>query len=106
MSKEFSKLVKGNNNKSIPQNEIHLNKAIKAQNSGKSDEAILLYEKCLRNDEENIFILKNLASIYIQSNNKEKTIKLLERIIELQPDDIAIYSILASTYLSINATDL
>ena len=65
---------------------------------GKIDELVKKYEAKLKEEPENIQLLKQLAEIYSGDRQYEKCIELYSKALEIEPDDRNILSQLASAY--------
>lgn len=68
------------------------------RNIGALDGAIEMYERSIALDDAQVFAYRNLAGIYLQRTEHAKALRLLLRLEELKPDDVAAHFAVAQLY--------
>ena len=73
-----------------PANVRYTSEWAKALNrAGRNTEAIRVYDAALQIDRDNLFNLREVANLYIKANDMARARPYLERVVALQPDDLA-----------------
>lgn len=76
-----------------------------AQNEGKMEEAIKLYEKALRDEPQNGYIHAALAQVYEGKNDLDKALEHYRKAVELAPTDANLQMMLAQVYTQKKMTE-
>ncbi|MFC1856646.1 tetratricopeptide repeat protein [Thermodesulfobacteriota bacterium] len=75
------------------------------QKRGNLDKAIFFLKKAIENDPEAAILLKELATFYLQQNDRDNALQTVEKILDRDPDDVAALIIYARIKHSLKQTD-
>lgn len=73
-----------------------------AELAGRLEEARYAYQQALLCDRKAVYVMRRLALLLLQQQEREEAIGWVRRIIELEPDDIPARSLLAKLYTSVD----
>ena len=71
-----------------PNQYYYFMKAQSARRNGELDKAILLMRQAIENDEESLYLRRELATLYLQNKEDLLAVEVLEDVLDRDPDDV------------------